>query len=480
MRATRRTWTVTAAGLVVLLLGVVSERPLLLFAGAAVGAWLLSRQYAAYHSIRAVHSDLSVDVRPIEYHVLIEQDVRVTATVRLANPAPAPVRLSFPVPVAAVATAEDARTVDVPRGETAAATTFAWSFPTAGRYTVPPATVTVTDTDGLFAETFERGEPVTLHVDAREPQDVTVGRGGEKVASRYGEHPAGRSGTGLTPAELRQYLPGDALDRIDWKATARLHTPYVREFEAETDRQIVMVVDHRSRMTAGQPGETAFEYAREVALGFTATTEAAADPLGCWTVGDDGVTGQISPVTGAAGYAGIRDRLRQLSPTGSPALPTTDSPPGSGVLRPTVARERATRLDGDSSLFATRLSPFFEAADPYIQRLAGDPLNETIRRVRVDVRGTTWLVILTDDTDRDRLREAVRLATNDGGFALVFLTPQVLFEERGLDDIEAAYARYVDFEEFRRELDRLPRVTAFEVGPGDRLDALLAARRRAQ
>ena len=41
-----------------------------------------------------------------------------------------------------------------------------------------------------------------------------------------------------------------------------------------------------------------------------------------------------------------------------------------------------------------------------------------------------------------------------------------------------SYESYVDFEEFRRELSRLPRVTAFEVGPSDRLEAVLSERHR--
>ncbi|WP_189319172.1 hypothetical protein [Halolamina pelagica] len=49
-----------------------------------------------------------------------------------------------------------------------------------------------------------------------------------------------------------------------------------------------------------------------------------------------------------------------------------------------------------------------------------------------------------------------------------------------MDDVSAAYDRYADFESFRRTVARTPRTEVYEVGPGDRLDALLAARRRAR
>ena len=59
---------------------------------------------------------------------------------------------------------------------------------------------------------------------------------------------------------------------------------------------------------------------------------------------------------------------------------------------------------------------------------------------------------------------------------MVFITPQWLFEPTTLTDLDDAYDRYLAFEELRRELDGAPRVTAFEVAPGDRLDAVLAHR----
>ena len=94
------------------------------------------------------------------------------------------------------------------------------------------------------------------------------------------------------------------------------------------------------------------------------------------------------------------------------------------------------------------------------------------------LRGTSWTVLLTDDTHRTETRETAKLARRGSGRCLVFLTPTVLFEPGGLADLESAYARYREFEEFRRGLDSLDRVRAFEVAPGDRIGALLADRRR--
>jgi len=99
------------------------------------------------------------------------------------------------------------------------------------------------------------------------------------------------------------------------------------------------------------------------------------------------------------------------------------------------------------------------------------------RRQLTRLPGSVLTVIVTDDNRRAELQEAVKLAGRGDDAVLVLLTPSVLYEPGGLSDLEAAYRRYLDFEEFRRSLARLERVQAYEVGPGDRLGALLAARR---
>ncbi len=59
----------------------------------------------------------------------------------------------------------------------------------------------------------------------------------------------------------------------------------------------------------------------------------------------------------------------------------------------------------------------------------------------------------------------------------VFLAPTILYEPGGLADVERASDRYREFEALRRDLARLDRVRAFEVGPGDRLATVLESGR---
>jgi 1,2-phenylacetyl-CoA epoxidase PaaB subunit len=121
--------------------------------------------------------------------------------------------------------------------------------------------------------------------------------------------------------------------------------------------------------------------------------------------------------------------------------------------------------------------PYLSAVDAYVRRVEGDPLFRTVQLAAADARGQSWTVLITDDADRESVYEAARHAADGGDHALVFLTPRVLYEPGAMADVEAADERYRSFESFRRDLEALPRVTAFEVAPGDRLDALVTARR---
>lgn len=54
-----------------------------------------------------------------------------------------------------------------------------------------------------------------------------------------------KRGSGQDLLTLRDYLPNDDLRRVDWKATARSRGLIVREFAAEDDRKITVILDPR-------------------------------------------------------------------------------------------------------------------------------------------------------------------------------------------------------------------------------------------
>ncbi|MFC6723337.1 DUF58 domain-containing protein [Halobium palmae] len=473
MTPTRRFWSVAALCGFLASYGVILEWPGALVGVAGIGAWLVVAQYRTVNQLTVSDDRLELSVSLSRTRITIDEAIQFTVRGSLSQPSPSQVRITAPLPISATDVPTADRTIRLEPGTTTAETTFEVRIPVAGRFSIPPLRVEYASETGLATASVERGDPPTLTVEPPHPRSLHVGQGGEKIAAAYGEHPTGQSGSGLMPAELRQYVPGDAADRIDWKATARLGEPHVREFETETDRRTVVLCDHRRSMSVGPPGETMLAYAREVGLGFCDSAKRLSDPLGLYTIGDEGITSRHTPSTAPENYRSIRTRLLDLSSEGA-SLGQSGSRTNTVQLRePHLALQRLT---GESTQFATRLRPYLDTTDAYVQRLEGDPLFQTIQTLQHRGAEPTWTVLLTDDTDRNQLREAVSLATDGGDHVLVFLTPRVLFERDALSDLERAYDRYLDFEEFRRDLDRLPRVTAFEVGPGDRLEAILAAR----
>lgn len=479
MEVTRRFWALASVGAVLAALAIVFARPVLLYGAVGIAAFLVARQYQFYRSLVATDAALTVEQSLPTQTVARNEEVPVTLTAQLDTPSKVDLTVELALPLVADSSTATGRTIELPSGEQAASRTVSVTWSIVGRATFDPATVTVTDSDGLFRERLPRGSTPTMTVEPRTPRSVHVGEGGDRVTAAYGGHRSDQTGSGTDPAELRQYVPGDSVSDIDWKATARLDYPHVREYEVETDHRTLLVVDHRSALQTGQPGETKLDYLRTVALAVVDNAAQVNDPVGIATVDDGGTTEWESPATTPDAYDTVRDHLHELrAGHNGQAMERTDRQRHSGSQSPAAAQRKRTRLAGDDSVYGQRLRPFYADAESYIQRLDDDPLFETVRTRLTRVPGATWTLLFTDDTDREQLRETVKFARRESAGVLVFLTPDALFERTSLADLERTYDEYVEFEVFRRELSGLEGVTAFEVSPADRIEAVLDAGRR--
>lgn len=77
------------------------------------------------------------------------------------------------------------------------------------------------------------------------PKPQPVGDELHLLPAYAGQMPSLRRGTGQDLFSLRDYKPQDDLRHIDWKATARSRNLTVREFTAEDERRITIVLDTR-------------------------------------------------------------------------------------------------------------------------------------------------------------------------------------------------------------------------------------------
>jgi len=471
---TRRYWGGLAlAGL--LAAAALAVEPLLAVGSAGLLAWLLASQFLFARDAGRVRRDLRVRrtlaAGPRD-GVVADGASTLTLSVSLARPAGLDVRVEQPLPVPARTTVEP--TVGLGRGETDATADRTVTWGVAGRYALVAPTVRMRDRAGLFAAAATVGETSVVTVAPSTPT-AYVSRGTRRVFST--DHPEAL-GAGLLGDELgetREYVPGDSLAQIDWKATARLGRLHVREIEGDPGLTTSVVLDARSRLAAGPAGRTKLDYLRGVALAIVDHARRQGDPVGLAVVSDDGTT-VARPSRTASRRRAIRRRLYDVRPA-----PTTGrrSVSVAGGRTPAEAARAVERLAADDSGFAATLRPFFDD-EGHVRELTTDPLYRAARSTAAGrASGPTLTVVLTDDADRELLRETVARTRATGSAVAVFLTPDALFDPgdgaAAVDDVGSASTPRVDvaavrerhaaFESFRRSLDRLDGVSAFEVGP---------------
>lgn len=477
MQVTHRYWAATGLAILLAAAGLVAARSRLVVGAAVLGVWLLVQQALFVSRVNRIQDQLTVNQSVVQDRILTDDEVPVVLEASLPasqenEPFELGVTAALPLGISQPNQTEHSITLSEESRE--ATTTFVVETAVAGHFEFEPPEIAIDGPYGMFQSTFSASTDTatSITVIPRRPRNLHVGQGGDEVATAFGNHKTGEFGLGLEPGEVREYVPGDTIRQIDWKATARSTRPHVREFEEETDRQTVIVSDQRASMATGTDGETKLDYARQLALAFVDHAQSNHEPIGFYGIGDEGVTTREPPDATSETYARIQTTLHDMTPTGYARAGTTQ---GSTPTAPREARQAADHLRSTDSSFASKLRPYFEASQTYVQQVSTDPLYKTVRSEFAGEQGTVTAIVMTDDQHRAEIRETVKLAQKYHGDVLVFLTPTVLFEQEGLTDIDAAYDRYADFEAFRRSLTRLQRVSAYEIAPGDRLEALLAA-----
>ena len=492
MRPTRRWWEFVGVGAVLLAVALLGERVVPLVGASAIGAYLLASAVRAVWSFSGTNDTLSVSTDVTPASVPVSGSVELSLTAGLADPATHPVSInaSFPPGVE-----QNARTLVLEVGQTRASDDFSPQFPVAGRFSFPDLNCVFTSADGLYEERMPLDEHADVTVRAPDVGELYVGTGSERRQRTVGSH-RGEEQTvsGEELSSIREYQPGDKIRHIDWKASARLDDLFVREYEDQHERTIHLVVDARLQLPRDRRGQTQIDFLREIALSHLRTARQGEDPCALTVIDDAGLHVDTAVAKTDDHYGRLERHLSALEADsdGQSLGGYVNDHTGAGASEGASGRSQTGMTDSQAQATAARklgkrasqateeppfteiLSPFFERSGGYIDQLGDDPLFKTLRRRAKEHSLEQLTVLLTDDADRGLIRETTRLVTQDGGSATVFVAPNVLFERWPTDESEAAYQSYVEFEEFRRELERIPRVAAYEVAPDDRLRDVLA------
>jgi uncharacterized protein (DUF58 family) len=98
-----------------------------------------------------------------------------------------------------------------------------------------------------------------------------------------GLHRAPHLGFSLDFAEHRGYEPGDDLRRVDWRVFARTDRFYVKQFEADSNANLVVALDVSTSMRFGSAGVTKLDYGRFLAASLLYFSHQQRDRVGLIT-----------------------------------------------------------------------------------------------------------------------------------------------------------------------------------------------------
>jgi uncharacterized protein (DUF58 family) len=227
--------------------------------------------------------------------------------------------------------------------------------------------------------------------------DVTIGR--KMGGLLAGDYRSALHGDGTELAQVRPYVPGDDVRKIDWAVTARTGEPHVRVHLAERVLVTWLVLDTSASMRFGTADRRKADVAEGVAIAIGHVATRRGNRLGVVTFGDANPRA-VPPRQGRVGLIGLLAALRAEA-DGEPSGPTSlaEAATRTGSLArqrslvvlvsdfrgPLDWRRRLLELAGRHDVIAV------EIRDPREQELpnAGelwlvDP--ETGRQLRVDTR----------------------------------------------------------------------------------------------
>jgi uncharacterized protein (DUF58 family) len=146
------------------------------------------------------------------------------------------------------------------------------------------------------------------------------------VGNVSGRHASPHRGSSVEFAEYRKYVPGDDLRRLDWRAFGRSDRFYVKEYEADTNLRLVLVLDTSGSMAFRSPAPAVgvqplakIDYARRIcgALGYLASQQGDAVGISCAA---EGIVRTLPPRRSPAHLRLAFDVIEEAQPQGTTGL----------------------------------------------------------------------------------------------------------------------------------------------------------------
>ena len=215
----------------------------------------------------------------------------------------------------------------------------------------------------------------------------------EAARRHQGVTPVRQLGEGRLFESLREWVPGDDLRHIDWKATAKRRKVITRQYEAERRQQVLLVLDTGRLLTAEIAGVSRLDYVVQAALELAYVAAQHDDNVGVMAFAD-GVQHFVAPQRGRLGLKRVLDVLAAVEPK----LVEPDYP---GAFRYLAARNRKRALTVLFTDVIDRLASDALVANVASLRPRHLPLAVTLRNPELD-----GVAALRPQAARDAFRKA--------------------------------------------------------------------------
>ena len=139
------------------------------------------------------------------------------------------------------------------------------------------------------------------------------------LGSVSGAHQSPIRGSSLEFAEYRKYVPGDDTRRLDWRAYARNDRYYIKEFEADTNLRMCLVLDTSGSMDFATNGISKLNYARRLAGSLAYIAARQGDAVGLYCAGVE-FHKEIPPKRSAVHLSTVLDELGAMEASGETGL----------------------------------------------------------------------------------------------------------------------------------------------------------------